>query len=157
MTSKAIILLIPFSTYKTWDLLQLYLMDDQRLFTEAISLSVLIFMLTAIIRKQHNLLQNLDNHEQRLEISDIALNPPSTDLSTHIQNQFESWRLTPSEKEIALLLIKGLSLEEIATVRKTSSKTVRQHAVNIYAKAEIEGRHQLAAYFIEDLLTPPKK
>ena len=72
-----------------------------------------------------------------------------------MQSQFDAWRLTPSEKDVALLLVKGLSLEEIARVRESGAKTVRQHAANVYAKAKLEGRHQLAAYFFEDLLVPP--
>jgi DNA-binding CsgD family transcriptional regulator len=76
------------------------------------------------------------------------------DFSQLIQEQFERWNLTPSEAEVALLLLKGLSLDEIAGVRDTREKTVRQQASSIYKKAEVSGRHELAAYFFEDLLTP---
>jgi DNA-binding CsgD family transcriptional regulator len=71
-----------------------------------------------------------------------------------MQEQFDTWRLTPAEKDVALLLVKGLSLEEIARVRESGAKTVRQHAANVYAKAKLDGRHQLAAFFLEDLMTP---
>ena len=71
-----------------------------------------------------------------------------------ISSQFDRWNLTVSESEVAYLLIKGLSLEEIAGVRDSKPKTVRQHATNIYAKAGLRGRHELAAYFLEDLLVP---
>ncbi|WP_235185234.1 LuxR C-terminal-related transcriptional regulator [Cupriavidus sp. SK-3] len=68
--------------------------------------------------------------------------------------QSEAWKLTPAEKDVVLLLVKGLSLEEIAGLRESRAKTVRQHAANVYAKAQLEGRHQLAAYFLEDLMAP---
>lgn len=75
------------------------------------------------------------------------------ELSAIIHRQFDAWHLSEAEKEIALLLLKGLSLEEIAAVRSRSEKTVRQQASAIYTKAGVSGRHALSAYFFEDLLT----
>jgi DNA-binding NarL/FixJ family response regulator len=43
-----------------------------------------------------------------------------------MQEQFDAWKLTPAEKDVALLLVKGLSLEEIARVRESGAKTVRR-------------------------------
>jgi len=74
------------------------------------------------------------------------------ELSTIIHHQFDVWKLSESEKEVALLLLKGLSLEEIAAIRGRAEKTVRQQASAIYSKAGIAGRHALSAYFFEDLL-----
>ncbi len=74
------------------------------------------------------------------------------EFSKIIQAQFENWKLTASEKEVSLLLLKGLTLDEIATVRETKEKTVRQQASNVYKKAGIAGRHELVAFFFEDLL-----
>lgn len=75
------------------------------------------------------------------------------ELFTVIQAQFSQWNLTPSENEIALLLIKGLSMKEIAAARKVKEKTVRSQATSIYAKSGYTGRHELAAHFIEDLMS----
>ena len=72
-------------------------------------------------------------------------------LGEIIVRQFDEWRLTTSEKEVGLLLLKGLSLREIAAVRNTLEKTVRQQASDIYKKAGLSGRHAFAAWFIEDL------
>lgn len=74
------------------------------------------------------------------------------DLSKIIQQQFDDWSLTKSEREVALLLLKGLSLDEIAGVRDTKPKTIRQQASNVYKKANLSGRHELVAFFLEDLL-----
>lgn len=75
-------------------------------------------------------------------------------LSAAIDSQFVRWGLTDAEKEVALLLLKGLSLKEISTVRATAEKTVRTHASAIYSKSGLSGRSELAAYFLEDLLLP---
>jgi DNA-binding CsgD family transcriptional regulator len=75
------------------------------------------------------------------------------ELSAIIHAQFEEWKLSDAEKEVALLLLKGLSLEEIAQLRGRAEKTVRQQASAIYSKAGgLSGRHALSAYFFEDLL-----
>ena len=75
-------------------------------------------------------------------------------LGAAIDVQFERWALTPAERAVALLLLKGLSLKDIADVRATSERTVRQQALAIYRKAGIAGRAELAAFFLEDLLLP---
>lgn len=73
-------------------------------------------------------------------------------LSKIIQHQFSDWQLTDSETEVGLLLLKGLSLKEIASLRNTAEKTVRQQASSVYKKARLPGRHAFAAWFIEDIL-----
>lgn len=75
-------------------------------------------------------------------------------LSDQIDRQFEKWSLTAAEREIALLMLKGLRHKEIASVRGTSERTVRQQALTIYRKAGLEGRADLTAFFLEDLLQP---
>ena len=76
----------------------------------------------------------------------------SGELSQVIQNDFEAWKLSESEKEVAILLIKGLSMNEIGELRGVKEKTVRQQATSIYTKSKCPNRHELAAKFIEDLL-----
>jgi DNA-binding NarL/FixJ family response regulator len=73
-------------------------------------------------------------------------------MSEVIQQQFRQWALTASEQQVALLLLKGLSFKEIAAVRNTLEKTVRQQASGIYKKADVTGRHAFSAWFIEDFL-----
>lgn len=75
-------------------------------------------------------------------------------LAQAIDQQLKKWNLTVAEKEVAFLLLKGLSLKEIADIRKTTEKTARVQSTAIYAKAGISGRSELAAFFLEDLLLP---
>ena len=75
-------------------------------------------------------------------------------LSQEIERQLISWKLTASEKEVAFLLLKGLSLKEIADIRKTSEKTARAQSTAVYEKSGLSGRSELAAFFLEDLLLP---
>lgn len=75
-------------------------------------------------------------------------------LGEAIDTQFQRWSLTPAEREVGLLLLKGLSHREVADVRDTSEQTVRQQALVIYRKAGLRNRSELSAFFLEDLLLP---
>jgi DNA-binding CsgD family transcriptional regulator len=75
-------------------------------------------------------------------------------LGNALDQQFERWALSPAEKEVALLLLKGLSHKEIAEVRSITEATARQQGRAVYKKAGLSGRNDLAAFFLEDLLLP---
>lgn len=75
-------------------------------------------------------------------------------LGAAIDRQFDRWGLTPAERDVALLQLKGLRHKEIAVLRHTSERTVRQQALAVYRKAGLNGRTDLAAFFLEDLLLP---
>ena len=66
--------------------------------------------------------------------------------------RFEHWGLTPAEADVAIFAIKGLRLQEIAELRRTSEGTVKAQANAIYRKAGVNGRSQLLSLFIEDLM-----
>jgi DNA-binding CsgD family transcriptional regulator len=74
-------------------------------------------------------------------------------LGEAIDRQFLTWKLTEAEREVGLLLLKGLSLKEIAAVRVTSERTIRAQTRSIYAKAGLSGRAALSAFFLEDART----
>jgi DNA-binding CsgD family transcriptional regulator len=94
---------------------------------------------------------DLAQSKQRYAASEQLLNARQQ-MGRLIAAQFETWGLTASEREVALLLLKGLSFREIAEVRSTLEKTVRQQASSIYKKAGVSGRASFAAWFIEDIL-----
>lgn len=78
----------------------------------------------------------------------------SAGLGALIDAQLVRWQLTPAEKEVALLMLKGFGHKEIAAARGVAEATVRQQATNCYRKAGVAGRHDLVAFFLEDLLAP---
>lgn len=69
-----------------------------------------------------------------------------------LEDSFAEWGLTPAERDVALFAIKGLSTQEIATLRQTSEGTVKAQTNAIYRKAGVAGRPQLLSLFIEDLM-----
>jgi DNA-binding CsgD family transcriptional regulator len=75
-------------------------------------------------------------------------------LSAAIEQQFTRWNLSTAEADVGLLLLKGLGHKEIAAIRQTSERTVREQARSLYRKAGLSGRSALSAFFLEDLLLP---
>jgi len=123
----------------------------------ALALAMSLWMFRALQarnRDVHRLYRDLasvqaEANHWRAEAADLLRG-----LSEAIDQQFDRWQLTQAEREVALLLLKGLSTRDIAVLRDTREATVRQQAQAIYRKADLEGRAELAAFFLEDLLAP---
>lgn len=114
-----------------------------------------VYLIVDIRRRSlamQQLRESLSTSDRQLSALDQQQRDARRSFAQTIRQQFEAWKLTTSEQQVAMLLLKGLSLQEIAAVRDTREKTVRQHASNVYAKAGLEGRHALAAWFLEDLI-----
>jgi DNA-binding CsgD family transcriptional regulator len=75
-------------------------------------------------------------------------------LKAGMDKQFQDWGMTEAEREVGLLILKGLSHKEIAALRATTEATVRQQAQAIYRKAGLPGKTAFSAYFLEDLFAP---
>lgn len=116
-----------------------------------------IFLVIEINRRTkhiNHLKDELSKSDTQLKNISEEMKLARTQYSELIYQQFNEWKLTKSEKEVAMLLLKGLSFREISGVRETKEKTVRQQASSIYDKANIEGRHEFSAWFLEDFLKP---
>ena len=116
------------------------------LFVETIVFLAISTVLFQELRRLRQLKAELS--EERIRTARL-----SGELLAVMRNQFAQWGLSPSESEIVLLLIKGLSMKEIAEARQVKEKTIRQQATSVYAKSGYAGRHELAAHFIEDLMS----
>lgn len=105
-------------------------------------------------RAQHQMIRELtlarqEGAQWRSRVQDLMRG-----LSSAIDQQFDRWNLTPAEKDVALLLLKGFSHKEVAELRGRAERTVRQQALAVYRKSNLSGRASLSAYFLEDLLLP---
>lgn len=78
-------------------------------------------------------------------------------LGAAIGRQFERWELTPAEREVGVLLLRGLAHKEIARERGASERTVRQQAHSLYRKAGLGGRADLAGFFLDSLGLPEEE
>ncbi len=123
----------------------------------AITSFILIAMLSLNIWQQKSSNKRLKAEIEAISNTENNKVPAEVAAARHslakvIQDQFTTWSLTATEEKVAMLLLKGLSFKEIASVRSTSEKTVRQHASSLYKKAGVSGRHEFSAWFIEDYL-----
>lgn len=92
---------------------------------------------------------------QRNASMEIGLTAARGEMQTVIDRFFSEWRLSDAERDVALLLLKGLGNEAIASIRGTATGTVRAQCAGIYAKAGVDGRSQLMSIFMEELLSEP--
>ncbi|XDD50081.1 helix-turn-helix transcriptional regulator [Leptospira sp. WS92.C1] len=68
------------------------------------------------------------------------------------QKQLEEWDLSDKEKEISMLLLRGMSNHQIAAIRGKSLKTIENQTFSIYQKSGTTGKLEFIAYFISPLL-----
>ncbi len=117
-------------------------------FAEGLAVVGLITGIYLSIRERRRLVSRNRHIEAQLQIASGAFQ----DL---LASSFDRWKLTPSEREIALLTIKGFSNAEIADLRKTSEGTVKAQSNAVFRKAEVSGRTQLLSHFIDELVGDP--
>ncbi len=110
--------------------------------------------LMALRRRARHLVRDLDAAQAEAARWREEADEVLRGLSAAIDRQFERWALSAAEREVGLMLLKGLRLKEIADVRATSERTARQQALAVYRKAGLSGRAELSAFFLEDLLLP---
>ena len=95
-------------------------------------------------------LESDERERERQEWQDRASDLLSG-LSGAVVSQLDRWSLTPAERRVALLLLKGFSHKRIARLTGTSERTARQHSVAVYKKARVAGRAELAGFFLAGL------
>ena len=92
---------------------------------------------------------------QRDQRSQRSLTIASGALHEVIEGYFHSWSLTPAEKDVAHLTLKGLSIAEVAALRGSRDGTIKSHLNAIYRKSGVTGRGQLVSLLMEDLMDKP--
>lgn len=97
----------------------------------------------ALIRAQNQRVQDM---QRQLSVAQGA-------FAQIIETQFSEWQLSEAESDVAMLAIKGLSIAEIARLRKTKEGTIKAQSAAVYRKAGVSGRLQLLSFFVEELLS----
>lgn len=89
-------------------------------------------------------LKRTDAVERQLQVASGA-------FQDVLESRFDAWGLTPSERDVALLSVKGLSIAEIADLRNTREGTIKAQNAAVYRKAGVSGRAELLSVFIEEI------
>jgi DNA-binding CsgD family transcriptional regulator len=74
-------------------------------------------------------------------------------LGEVVAERFAEWGCTPSEYDVALFALKGMSISDIARMRGSAEGTVRAQLSQVYAKAGVTSQTIFVALFIEDLIS----
>lgn len=69
-----------------------------------------------------------------------------------VGRQFDAWKLTPSEREVAWLSLKGVEPAGIADLRGSANGTVRAQLARVYGKSGVTSRAQFVSLFVDELL-----
>lgn len=88
----------------------------------------------------------------RIDRMETSLRAAKGEMADVIDGFFGAWGLTNSERDVALMVLKGLDNGSIAEMRGTASGTVRAQCTAVYGKAGVDGRAQFISLFMEELL-----
>lgn len=81
----------------------------------------------------------------------IARQMPA-EFSTIVEDCFRVWGLTPSERQVALLVVKGFTNSEIAALRNTKEGTIKAQNNAVFRKAGVSSRMQLVNLFLDEII-----
>lgn len=74
------------------------------------------------------------------------------DFDALLRTKFQNWGFTDAEKEIGLLVLRGLTTAQIAELRQTKVGTVKLQIHKILQKANTTSRTDFMALFIDEFL-----
>jgi len=89
---------------------------------------------------------------ERQQDAELSLHHLRKDFGGLMQAKFERWSLTPAEKDISVLLLKGLGTSEISEIRSTKLGTVKLQVHKVLQKAGAANRAEFMSLFMDDFL-----
>lgn len=67
--------------------------------------------------------------------------------------KFDDWGLTTAERDVTLLIIRGLSVADIAAARNTAQGTIKAQSTSIFRKIGVGSKTELMSLIIDEFLT----
>lgn len=74
------------------------------------------------------------------------------DFDKILHQYFDLWNLTPAQRDVALLTLRGETIAEIARARGCADGTVKAHLSAIFRAAGVGTRAGLVGFFMEEFL-----
>lgn len=69
-----------------------------------------------------------------------------------LRHKFEEWGLTTAERDVTLLIIRGLSVAEISAARDTAQGTIKAQSTSIFRKIGVGSKTELMSLIIDEFL-----
>ena len=120
-------------------------LDLTHLFFEVFSAGALILAIRILIRQLRWLQARNTEQSQSLEFL-------RGEMDSFARGKFDEWNLTAAERDIAMYMLKGLSIAEIAAARSTAEGTVKAQTSNIFRKTGVSSRMELMSLFMDEFL-----
>ena len=86
---------------------------------------------------------------------ETQLKAASGEFFSVMDDRFNDWSLTKSEREVALFALRGMGNAEIASLREKSEATIKSQLNSIFRKAQVSNRAELMSEFVELLIEEP--
>ena len=84
--------------------------------------------------------------------AELSLYQLRNDFHGLAKQKFKNWGLTPAEKDVSILLLKGLGTVEISEIRSTKLGTVKLQVHKVLQKAGATNRAEFLSLFIDEFL-----
>lgn len=110
-------------------------------------LSAIALLIAIKILVQRMLWLNAQNVENTRSLKFIR-----GEMEDFVGRKFDEWGLSPAERDIAMYMLKGLSIAEIAAARSTAEGTVKAQSSNIFRKTGVASRTELMSLFMDEFL-----
>lgn len=121
-------------------------LEDLHLGLEALAAAALIGGVVFLMLELRRVLERMDEMDSGLKIA-------RGQMLGVMYGFFDEWNLTAAERDVAMLILKGLDNEYIANVRNTATGTIRAQATSIYSKSGTHGRTEFVGLFLEELMS----
>jgi DNA-binding CsgD family transcriptional regulator len=121
------------------------LLDLAHLVFEIFSAAALILAIRILLRQLRWL--RARNSEQSKSLSFLR-----GEMDSFARSKFDQWNLTLAERDIAMYMLKGLSIAEIAAARSTAEGTIKAQTSNIFRKTGVASRMELMSLFMDEFL-----
>jgi DNA-binding CsgD family transcriptional regulator len=69
-----------------------------------------------------------------------------------LRDKFKEWSLTAAERDVTLLIIRGLSVADIAAARNTAQGTIKAQSTSIFRKIGVGSKTELMSVIIDEFL-----
>jgi DNA-binding NarL/FixJ family response regulator len=121
------------------------LIDLTHLFFEVFSALALILAIRILVRQLRWLQARNVKQSESLRLL-------RGEMDSFVRGKFDEWNLTSAERDIAMYMLKGMSIAEIASARSTAEGTVKAQTSNIFRKTGVTTRMELMSLFMDEFL-----
>lgn len=115
------------------------------LFLEIFSAAALVLAIRILMHQMRGL--EAENNRQSQSLTFLR-----GEMDHFARRKFDAWSLSPAERDIAMYMLKGLSIADIAAARSTAEGTIKAQTSSIFRKTGVASRTELMSLFLDEFL-----